>query len=321
MKTIVCVSALAIFATPQYAVAQSYPSKPVRLVSGAGIGSASDTAARIIAEPLSEMWKQQVIVENRPGAGGVPAAEIVAKATPDGHTLLLCSIATHGIGPVLRKKLPYDHLRDFTPVTRIGSLPNAMIVHPSLPAKTVKDFVAHAKANAGKLQYGSSGVGNSPHLTMELFRTAAGITLNHVPQKPGQPTNDELVAGRLSVAFNNLPTVLPLVKDGRVRALAVTSAKRNAQLPDTPTFIESGYADMEVTVWAGLCGPAKMSKAIVAKLNSDLGRVLSMPDVQKRYAERGGEVKTSTPEDFVSFIKSENAKWAKAAKAAGVEPQ
>ena len=321
MKTAACISTLAIVFATQNAGAQSYPSKPVRLVAGAATGSASDTAARIIAEPLSGMWKRQVVVENRPGAGGVPAAEIVSKATPDGHTLLLCSIASHGIGPVLRKNLPYDHLKDFTPVTRIGSLPNAMMVHPSLPVKTVKDFVAHAKANPGKLQYGSSGVGNSPHLTMELFRAAAGITLNHVPQKPGQPTNDELVAGRLSVAFNNLPSAPPLLKDGKVRALAVTSAKRNAQLPDTPTLIESGFPGMEVTVWSGLCGPAKLAKPVVAKLNADLAKVLSIPEIQKRYAERGGEVKTSTPEEFVSFIKSENAKWAKAAKSAGIEPQ
>ena len=302
------------------AFSQAYPSKPVRLVAGAGPGSASDTAARIVAAPLSDMWKQPVIVENRPGAGGVPAAELVLKATPDGHTLLLCSIASHGLGPVLHKKLPYDHIKDFAPVSRIGTLPNVLIVHPSLPAKSVKEFVAYAKANPGKLQYGSSGVGNSPHLSMELLRSTTGINVVHVPQKPGQSINQEVVDGRVMAAFNNLPGVLPLAKDGKVRALAVTSAKRSAQLPDVPTMIESGFA-LEITVWSGVCAPAAVPKSIITKINTDVVKVLGMPETQKRAAERGVDLMSSTPEQFAAFIKAENAKWAKAAKDAGVQPK
>jgi tripartite-type tricarboxylate transporter receptor subunit TctC len=301
--------------------AQAFPSKPVRLIVGSSVGSGPDATIRGIAGPLGEMWKQQVVVENRPSPGGIAAAEIVAKATPDGHTLLMCSVGTHGIAPVLNKKLPYDHVKDFTPISRIGAVANGLIVNPSLPAKSVKEFVAHAKANPGKIQYGSSGVGNSPHLSMELFRSMAGINLVHVPVPPGQSAPQEVAGGRVMAAFSNMPNVIPLARSGKARALAVTSAKRNAQLPDVPTMIESGFAGFEVTVWSGVCGPARLPKAVVAKINADLGKVLGLPDTQKRFAEQGAEVTSSTPDQFAAFIKAENARWAKAAKSAGVEPK
>lgn len=308
-------------ALPGEVRAQTYPSKPVRMLVGSNVGSGPDATIRAVAGPLSDMWKQQVVVENRPSPGGVAAAEIVAKATPDGHTLLMCSVATHGIGPVLNKKLPYDYIKDFTAISRIGAVPNALIVNPSLPAKSVKEFVAHAKTNPGKIQYGSSGVGNSPHLSMELFRSMAGINLVHVPAAPGRLAPQEVASGGVMAAFSNLPNVIPLAKTGKVRALAVTSAKRSAQLPEVPTMIESGFAGFEVTVWSGVCAPAGLPKTIVSKINADLGKVLSLPDTQKRFAEQGAEVTSSTPDQFAAFIKAEYARWAKAAKSAGVEPK
>jgi tripartite-type tricarboxylate transporter receptor subunit TctC len=320
MKTAACAATLVLAAAIQTADAQSYPTKPVRLVVGAGENSTSGTAARIVAEPLSAMWGHHVVVENRPGAGSVPAAEIVAKAAPDGHTLLLCSLTTHGFGPVLRKTLPYDHIKDFTPVSRIGSVPNGLIVHPSLPVKSVKAFITHAKTNPGKIEYGGV-VGTSPHITMELFRSTTGINVAHLRPTPGQSSTEGLVTGRLTAMFGNLPIILPIVKEGKVRALAVTSAKRSAQLPETPTLIESGVAGFDVTVWSGLCAPNGVAKPIIAKLNADVAKVLSMPDVKKRYAERGGDIVSSTPEEFATFIRAENARWAKVVKNAGMEPK
>ena len=319
--SVIAVSVVLSLASPGEVRAQTFPSKPVRMIVGSSAGSGPDATIRAVAGPLSDMWKQQVVVENRPSPGGVAAAEIVAKAAPDGHTLLMCSLGTHGIGPVLNKKLPYNHIKDFTPISRIGSVPNGLIVHPSLPVKSVKEFVAHAKANPGKIQYGSSGVGNSPHLSMELFRSMAGINLVHVPAPPGRPSFEEVVGGRVMVAFSNMPNVIPLAKTGRARVLAVTSVKRSAQLPEVPTMIESGFAGFEVAVWSGVCAPAALPKPIISKINADLGKVLKMPDTQKRFVEQGAEATSSTPEQFAAFIKAENARWAKAARSAGVEPR
>lgn len=301
------------------AQAQTYPARPVRLIVGSNVGSGPDSNIRTVAGPLGDMWKQQVVVDNRPGPGGVAASELVAKAAPDGYTLLMCSTGTHGIAPVLNKKLPYDYMKDFTPISRLGTVANGLLVSPSLQAKTVKEFVAYVKANPGKFQYASSGVGNSPHLSMELFKSMAGISLEHVPMRPGQLGGDEVAAGRVIANFGNMPNVLPQARAGKVRVLAVTSARRNAQLPDVPTMIESGFAGFEVTVWSGVCGPAGLPKAIVSKINNDLAKVLSMPDTQKRYAEQGAETAPSTPEQFVAFMKAENVRWTKAAKSAGLE--
>jgi tripartite-type tricarboxylate transporter receptor subunit TctC len=316
--TIAVASSVACFAE---AGAQAFPNKPVRVVVGSSAGSGPDATIRGMAGPLGEMWKQQIVVENRMSPGGITAAEIVAKANADGHTLLMCSIGSHGIGPVMYKKLPYDYIKDFTPISRIGAVPNVLIVNPSLPAKSVKELVAHAKANPGKINYGSSGVGNSPHLSMELFKSMAGINLVHVPTPPERLTPQEVVAGRVMLGFSNAPNATPLAKSGKVRALAVTSAKRNAQLPDVPTMIESGFAGYEVSVWSGVCGPAKLPKAIVSRINADMGKVLSLPDTQKRFAEQGADVTHSTPEQFAAFMKAENARWTKAAKSAGLQPQ
>jgi tripartite-type tricarboxylate transporter receptor subunit TctC len=298
--------------------AQGFPSKPVRIIVGSNVGSGSDAPMRIVAGPLGAMWKQQIVVENRVSAGGVVATEIVAKAAPDGHTLLVCSAGTHGISPVLNKKLPYDYVKDFTFISRLSATANALIVNPALPAKSVKEFVDYAKANPGKIQYGSSGVGYSPHLTMELLKSMAGINLIHASTSA---ISEEVTSGRVMAAFNNIPPAIPLAKAGRVRILAVTSPKRNAQLPDVPTMIESGFAGFEVIFWNGICGPAGVPKPIVSKINADLGKVLAMPETQKRFAEQGIDPTPSTPEQFAAFVRAENARWTKAAKSAGLEPQ
>ena len=301
--------------------AQGFPTKPVRMLVGSNVGSAGDAPIRIVAGPLSNLWKQQIVVENRVSPGSIVATEIVAKAAPDGYTLLVCGAGSHGIAPVLNKKLPYDYIKDFTFISRMSGVANVLIVHPSVPVKSVKEFVDYAKANPGKIQYGSSGAGNSPHLTMELLRSMAGINLIHVPAPPGQVVPHEVASGNVMVTFSNVTNGILLAKAGKVRALAVTPVKRNAQLPDVPTMIESGFADFEVVVWSGLCGPAGIPKPIVSKINSDLGKVLAMPDTQKRFAEQGIDMTPSTPEQFAAFVKVENARWVKAAKSAGLEPK
>jgi tripartite-type tricarboxylate transporter receptor subunit TctC len=301
--------------------AQGFPSKSVRMLVGSNVGSAGDAPMRIVAGPLSEIWKQQIVVENRVSPGAIVATEITAKAAPDGYTLLVCSAGSHGIATVLNKKLPYDYLKDFTFISKMGGVANVLIVHPTVPAKSVKEFVDYAKTNPGKIRYSSSGVGNSPHLAMELFRSMAGINLVHVPAGPGQVGPQEVANGNVMATFANMTMAIPLARAGKARALAVTSVKRNAQLPDVPTMIESGFAGYEVVVWSGICGPAGVPKPIVSKINTDLGKVLAMPDTQKRFAEQGIDVTPSTPEQFAAFVKAENARWTKAARSAGLQPQ
>jgi tripartite-type tricarboxylate transporter receptor subunit TctC len=301
--------------------AQGFPNKSVRMLVGSNVGSAGDAPVRIIAGPLSELWRQQIVVENRVSAGAVVATEIAARAAPDGYTLLVCTAASHGIAPVLNKKLPYDYIKDFTFISRMGGVANVLIVHPTVPAKSVKEFVDYAKANSGKIRYSSSGVGNSPHLAMELLRSMAEINLIHVPAGPGQVAPQEVANGNVMATFANTTMAIPLVKASKARLLAVTSVKRNAQLPDVPTMIESGFADFDVVVWSGICGPAGVPKPIVSKINTDLGKVLAMPDTQKRFAEQGIDPTPSTPEQFAAFVKAENARWTKAVKSAGLQPQ
>jgi len=319
MKAINVTAVAALLVAPLGAAnSQGYPAKPVRLVVGGAAGGASGTAARLLAEPLGEAWKQQVVIENRPG--NIPAAEIVAKATPDGHTLMLCAIASHGIAPVVHKKLAYDHIKDFAPISRVGEVPNVLIVNPSIPVKSVKELVAHARSSPGKLQYGSV-TGNSGHLGMEWFKSLTGVNITYVALKPDQPTNPEVMSGRLAVGFNNLPGVLPFAKDGKVRALGVSSLKRNARLPDVPTIIESGIAGFEVTAWAGVCAPSGVPKAIIAKVNADVVKAVGLAATRQRADDSGMTLASSTPEQFAAFIKSENAKWTKAAKDAGIQPK
>jgi len=299
---------------------QSYPSKPARMIVAFGAGATTDIVARIFANKLSEVWGQQLVVENRPGAGGVIGLESAARATPDGYTLVLCGI-NQAISAALYKKLPYDHLRDFAPVSLVATLPNILVVNSAVPARTVGEFVAYAKANPGKMKYASSGIGASPHLTMELFKTTSGINLVHVPYKTMAQGVTDLLGGHVDAAFNNLPTQLPNVRAGKILALRVTSARRSEQLPDVPTIIESGYPDFEVTVWQGLCAPARTPPGILTKLHEDVMKALAAPDLRQRFVEQGVDSAPSSTEAFSAFIRAETVRWGKTVRESGVVAQ
>ena len=299
--------------------AQEYPNRLLRDIVPFPPGGAVDLVTRIVTPKLSEVLGQSIVVENRAGgAGGTVGADLAAKATPDGYTLFTCQIASHAISPALYKKLPYNHIRDFVPISLLGTTPNVLSVHPSVPVKSVSELIAWAKASPGKINYASPGIGTSPHLTMELFKLSTGINLVNVPYKGGAPALADLLGGHVVVMFANLPEHLPSIKAGRLRGLAVSSAERTPQLPDVPTVAESGVAGFEVTVWYGLCTPAGVPKPIVAKLNAAVVTTLNFPEVKERLAQNSIKAESSTPEQFAAHIKSETAKWAKVVKDAGV---
>ncbi|HEV2009337.1 MAG TPA: tripartite tricarboxylate transporter substrate binding protein [Burkholderiales bacterium] len=298
--------------------AQTFPGKPIRLVVGYAPGGGTDLASRYVAAALSDLWNTTVLVDNRPGAGGALGTEITAKAAPDGYTVMLCTIGSHAITPA-RIKLTYDHIKDFAFISMIGSTPNVLLVHPSQPMKNVGEFVAYARANPGKLSYGSSGVGASPHLSIELLKSMTGIDIVHVPYKGAAPALAEVMGGQMPASVGNLPGgPLAAIKSGRVRGIGVTSAKRNPRAPDVPTFAESGVPGYDVSSWYGICAPTGLPKPVLAKFNAGLVKVLSSPDLQQRMGEQGIDVTPSTPEQFVAHVKAETAKWAKVVKEAGL---
>lgn len=299
--------------------AQSFPSKPIRVMVGYPPGGGVDLAARLVAAALGELWGITAVVDNRGGAAGGIATEITAKAIPDGYTLLLCTIASHAITPARVKNLPYDHIKDFAFPSMIGSTPNVLMVHPSVPIKSLGEFIAYAKANPGKLTFGSSGVGASPHLSIELFKTVAGINIVHVPYKGAAAALSDVMGGQIPASVGNLPGgPLAAIKAGRVRALGVTSAKRNAQAQDVPTFAEAGVPGYDVSSWYGICTQAAVPKPILAKLTADLHRVLNSPELRKRMEDQGIDVTPSTPEQFLAHVKAETAKWAQVVKESGL---
>lgn len=297
--------------------ADVYPTKPVRLIVPFGPGAATDLIARMLAARLGEAIGQTVVVDNRPGAGGMIGSDTAAKSAPDGYTLLVFGIG-QTIAPALYQKLPYDPIRDFAHVSLYGKLPNILVVHPSVPAKSVKEFVALAKASPGAMRYGSSGIGASPHLTMELFKTKTGIDLLHVPYKVAAQGITDLVGGHLHAWFNNLPSAIPNLKSGRLRPLAVTSATRAEQVPDVSTMMESGVPDFEVTVWNGVAVPVATPAAIVNRLHDAMIKTLGLPDLKQRFSENGVAASPTTRDEFMAFIKSETAKWAKVVKDAAI---
>ena len=306
-----------LFASTAFVHAQDYPSRPLRLIVPTAPGGGTDFTGRLVAAKLSESLGQQVVVENRGGGGGSVGADNAAKSTADGYTLLLGSIATHAVNPALYKKLPYDHLKDFAPVSLIGTVPNALVVHPSVPAKSVQEFIAYAKANPGKINYGSSGVGSPPHLSMELLRSMTGINLVHVPYKGAGPALADLLGGQMQAMCTSLAGLINFIKSGRVRALGVTTAKRNPQLPDVPTIVESGIPGYEVTIWYAVFAPVATPKAIVQKLNTEMVKALNSQEMKERMALQGMDPAPSTPAELTAFVKIETAKWAKAAKDSG----
>lgn len=299
---------------------ESYPSRTVRMVVSTAAGAANDLQARIIAQELSARWGRPVVVENRVGAGTVIGSEVVAKAPPDGHTLLM-TVSALAIGPATYKKLPYDVVRDFAPVTQTVVLPNAVVLHPSVPARSVKQFIALAKARPGEILFASSGVGTNAHLAMEHFASMAQIRLTHVPYKGGMASDTALVSGEVAIKAASVSQAMPFVRVGKLRALGVTTSRRLASEPDLPTIAEAGLPGYEAVHWHALLAPAKTPQNIIEKIYKDVSAILHMPAFKKRFADEGSDVVASSPEEFAAFLKAEVAKWAKVAKAAGLQPE
>jgi tripartite-type tricarboxylate transporter receptor subunit TctC len=301
-------------------VAQDYPARPVRLVIGFSAGSGVDVSARVIAQKLNEDWKHPVVADNRAGAGGTIASGIVAKAAPDGHTLI-CVSASHVIAPSLYAKLPYDTLRDFTGITTTVSLPNVLVVAPSLGVKSAKELVALARAKPGQLLFSSGGVGSGTHFAAELFKSLAAIDVGHVPFKGIPEALTETMTGRVQFTMSPMSSVLPQVKAGKIVALGVAPAKRSAALPQVPTLAEAGITGYSWDTWFGLLAPAGTPRAIVKKLHADVTRILVLPDVSERWNAMGAEPLPIAPEAFDRYIAGQVALVAKLAKAAGIKPE
>jgi len=301
------------------AVAQNFPAKPVRIVVGFAPGGTTDITGRVMAQRFTEQVGHPVLVENRPGAGGNIGAEFVARSSADGYTLLLTSIANQAISPSLYAKLPFDAVKDFTPITQVISIPNVFVVHPSLPVKTVKEFIALAQKRPGAISFASAGTGTSVHLSAEMLKVMTGVDIVHVPYKGSAPAMQDLIGGHTQVVFDNLPFVLPFIKAGKVRALAVTTTTRNPQLPEVPTMIEAGVPGYEVNSWFGLCAPANLPAPILDRWYAESVKALKNPDTQQRFGELGATIVGSTPTEFGAFIRAEIAKWAKIVKASGAK--
>jgi len=312
--------ALAAEGAAGIAHAQAWPVKPVRIMVGYTPGGGVDTTARIVAAALTEHWGTQVIVENRPGAAGNIATEITAKAAPDGNTLVLCNIGSHSITPArFKARLTYDPIGDFAFPAMIGGVPNVFMVHPSMPAKNLREYIAYAKAHPGMVNFGSSGVGASPHLSIELLKSMTGINIVHVPYKGAAAALADVMSGHMESSVGNLAGgPLAAVKAGRVRALGVTSAKRNAQLPDVQTFAEQGVKGYDVTGWYGLCTQSRVPQAVIAKINTDVNTLLTGPVLKKRLEDQGITLSPTTPQAFEAHVKAETEKWAKVVKEAGL---
>jgi tripartite-type tricarboxylate transporter receptor subunit TctC len=301
------------------AFAQDYPSRPIRLVVGFAPGGGADVAARLVAQKLQESWNATVVVDNRAGAGGNLAAEIVAKSNPDGYTLLVTSPGPVAINPSLLAKLPYDPAKELAPLTLLAFGPNVLVVHPTSTANSVKDFIALARNASTPLNYGTSGIGSTPHLSAELFKNMAKVNMTHVPYKGAGAAAIDLVAGRIDVMIVSAPTVLTQVKAGRLKALGVTSPKRAAVLPDVPTLNEAGLPGYEAGVWWGMLAPAGTPAPVIDKINKSVVAILETQDVKTRIANEGAEASPMTPRAFGDFLKKETVKWAGVIKAANIK--
>lgn len=301
--------------------AQTYPTKPVRYVVPFPAAASPDLVARILTERLSKLWGQQVIVENRSGQGGVLGAAFAAKSPPDGYTLFQCNIASSAIAESLYAKMPYHHQRDFAPISRIGLTPNVIVVHPSLPARTIKEFIAYARAYPGKLSYGTSAAGTSTQLTMEFLKLSAKIDVVFVAYKGAPQALTDVIGGQIPATVQTAPGVLPTIQSGRVRALAVTSLKRSAHLPDVPTLNEAALPGFDVNSWYGLCAPAATPVPILEKVQADFTTVLRMPEIEQRLRDMVIDVTPTSRETFAQFIRAETERWAKVIKAAGIPLQ
>jgi tripartite-type tricarboxylate transporter receptor subunit TctC len=315
LGSVMAALAFAILSAP--APAQDFPTKPVRFIVPNPPGGASDITARVLAEKLSQRWGQPVVVENKPGAGAIIGTDFVAKAPPDGYTILLVP-SSHAFNVNLYKKLPYDSVKDFAALTQTAWTPLVLVVNPSLPVKSVKELIAYAKANPGKLTYASSGSGTSLHLAAEMFKDMAGVDIVHVPYKGSTAAHPDVLSGQVSMIVDTIPAVLPHIKSGKLRPLAVTGTKRSALMPDLPTMAEAGLPGYAASSWGGVLAPAGTPKATIDKLNAEMVAVLKLPEVQERLTGVGLEPASSTPAEFEAFIKAEIAKWSKIIKEAGI---
>ncbi len=297
--------------------AADYPVRPIRMVVAYAPGGTTDFTARVIAPKLTDLLGQTVVVDNRPGAGSIIGTELVAKGTPDGYTLLMAD-TTYGIIPAIYRKLPFNVQKDFATISQIMSVPNALVVHPSVAAKSVRELVALAKAKPGELTYGSGGVGTPLHMAGEQLKLAAGVNLLHVPHKGAAPAMVSLLGGQITMVFPTLTLAVPQVKAGKLRGLAVTSAKRAAAFPDMPTMAEAGFAAVNATSWFGLVAPAQVPKAILDRIGSETAKVVKMPDVRERIEAQHGVVIGSTPGEFAKFVAGEIAGWTRVAKAGNI---
>ena len=309
-------AAIAAFAATAWG--QQYPNKPLKMILPFPAGGPTDIVARAMGQGLSEALGYNVVIDNRPGGGGMIGATMAARSAADGYTLLLGGITTFGVAPSIHKNPPYDSVKDFQPVTLATRQPILLMTHPSLPAKSLKEFIALAKARPGEINYASSGPGGSGHMAGELFKLTTGVNLVHIPYKGAPPALNELIAGQVQVLFGTILITAPHVRSGRVRALAITGQQRSMDLPEVLTFAEAGLPGYDASSWNGILVPAGTPRAIVERLNVELVRILKTPNVRERRAQDGALPAPSTPEEFASFIKSEIAKWAKVVQAANI---
>lgn len=302
------------------AQSSSYPDRQIKIISPFATGGIADTFSRVIAQGLSEAWSQPVIVENKTGGGGNIGSDFVAKAAPDGYTLVMGNIGSHAVNPYLMKNMPYDPLRDFQPVAYVLDAEGLLVVSPDVPSKSVSELIAYIKANPGKISYGSGGVGTTSHLAGELFKSLAKVDMTHIPYKGNAPAITDLIGGQTQVMFATMPTVLPYVKSGKLRALAVIGGSRSPSLPDVPTVSET-LPGFDVSNWIGIFAPNGTPPSIVSKLNTEIVKVMQQPNVQKRLDTEGAKFKVMTPEAFGAFQKSEAQKWAKTIRDSGLKPE
>ena len=299
--------------------AQTFPTKPVKLVVPFPPGGPLDSVGRAIADKLTQVWGQPVVVDNKPGAGGNIGADIVAKSAPDGYTIVMGALSTHAVNPSLYPTMPYDAVKDFAPITLVAVTPNVLVVNPSLPVHSVKELIAYAKANPGKLSFGSGSTGSAGHLAGELFKADTGVDMVHVPYKGGAPAMQALLAGDTQLMFDNLANSMPQVKAGKLRALAVTTAQRSKLAPDLPTMAEAGVPGFDISTWFGLLAPAGTPPAVIAKWNADVTKILEAPEMRERLTLQGAEAAPMTPQQFGAFIATELSKYAHIVKTSGAK--
>jgi tripartite-type tricarboxylate transporter receptor subunit TctC len=316
---VVLAAAVALQAAEQAAAQPEsrYPVKPIRIIVPSSPGSGPDIMARAVGQKLTDAFGQPVVVDDKPGAGGIIGSEAAAKSPPDGYTLIMSNAGSHAVNASLYAKLPYDPIADFAPVTLVAMAPNILIVHPALPARSVKELIALGKSKPGELAFGSGGNGSTAHLSAEMFKTMAGIDVVHVPFKGAPGAVIGVISGQVAFAMPNIPPALPQVRSGKLRALAVTTSKRSTAVPELPTVAEAGVPGYEATAWFGVLAPAATPQPIIARLNAAIVKSLRTPDMQQRIAAEGADVVGNTPEEFAAIIRRDIAKWAKVVKASG----